>query len=83
MYTNNKNLFYNSFYPSTIKEWNNLAKEIKDTSSVTSLKYQLNRETRNRAPPKYYSAGSRQGQILPARLCMQCSSLHADLYGKI
>ena len=73
----------NSFYPSTSREWNNLAQEIKDASSVASFKYQLNRETRNRAPPKYYSAGSRKGQILHARLCMQCSSLNADLYCKI
>ena len=36
----------------------------------------------NRAPPKYYSAGSRKGQILHARLRMQCSSLNADLYRK-
>ena len=70
------------FYPSTIREWNNLAQEIKDASSVASFKYQLNRETRNRAPPKYYSAGSRKGQILHARLRMQCSSLNADLYRK-
>ena len=78
----NTNLFYNSFYPSTIREWNNLAQEIKDASSVASFKYQLNRETRNRAPPKYYSAGSRKGQILHARLRMRCSSLNADLYRK-
>ena len=78
----NTNLFYNSFYPSTIRKWNNLAQEIKDASSVASFKYQLNRETRNRAPPKYYLAGSRKGQILHARLRMQCSSLNADLYRK-
>ena len=36
IYTNT-NLFYNSFYPSTIREWNNLAQEIKDVSSVASL----------------------------------------------
>ena len=36
----------------------------------------------NRAPPKYYSAGSRTGPILHARLRMQCSSLIADLYRK-
>ena len=75
-------IIYNSFYPSTIREWNNLAQEIKDTSSVASSKYQLNKETRNRAPPKYYSAGLRKGQILHARLRMQCSSLNADLYRK-
>ena len=48
IYTN-LNLFYNSFYPSTIIEWNNLAQEIIDASSVASFKYQLDRETRNHA----------------------------------
>ena len=81
IYTNT-NLFYNSFYPTTIREWNNLAQEIKDASSVASFKYQFDRETRNCAPPKFYSAGSRKEQILHARLRMQCSSLNADLFGK-
>ena len=36
IYTNT-NLFYNSFYPSSIREWNNLAQEIKDASSVASF----------------------------------------------
>ena len=76
------NLFYNSFYSSAFREWNNLAQEIKDASSVASFKYQLNRETRNCAPHKYYSAGSRKGQIFHARLRMQCSSLNADFYRK-
>ena len=81
IYTNT-NLFYNSFYPSATREWNKLAQEIKDASSVASFKYQLNRETRNRAPPKYFSADSRKGQIFHARLRMQFSSLNADLYRK-
>ena len=37
IYTNT-NLFNNSFYPSRIREWNNLAQEIKDASSVASFK---------------------------------------------
>ena len=49
IYTNT-NLFYNSFHPSIITEWNNLAQGIKDASSGASFKYQLIRETRNRAP---------------------------------
>ena len=49
---------------------------------MASFKYQLKRETRNRAPPKYYTAGSRKGQILHARIQMQCSSPNADLYRK-
>ena len=74
--------FINLFYSPTIREWNNLALEIKDASSLASFKYQLNRETRDRASPKHYSAGSRLWQILHARICMQYSSLNTELYRK-
>ena len=74
------NLFYNSFFPSTIRAWNELADEIKATPSVASFKFQLNRNLTK--PPKYYNSGTRQGQILHARLRMQCSSLNPDLYRK-
>ena len=33
-------------------------------------------------PPKYYKAGSIIGQILQARLRMECSSLNAHLYSE-
>ena len=74
------NLFYNSFLPSTIRAWNELADEIKAAPSVASFKFRLNRNLTK--PPKYYNSGTRQGQILHARLRMQCSSLNADLYRK-
>ena len=76
----NTNLYYNSFYPSTIRDWNKLPQEIKASSSVASFKYQLNKDTQRRAPPKFFSAGSRLGQILHARIRMACSSLNSDLY---
>ena len=41
----NTNLYYNSFYPSTIRDWNNLPQEFKESSSVASFKYQLNKDT--------------------------------------
>ena len=78
----NTNLYYNSFYPSTIRDWNNLPQEIKQSTSVASFKYQLNKATQRRAPPKFFSAGSRLGQILHARIRMACSSLNSDLYRK-
>ena len=46
------NLYYNSFYPSTKRDWNNLPQEIKQSSSDASFKYQLNKDTQRRAPPK-------------------------------
>ena len=72
--------FYNSFLPSTIRAWNELADEIKAAPSVACFKFRLNRNLTK--PPKYYNSGTRQGQIIHARLRMQCSSLNADLYRK-
>ena len=74
------NLFFNSFFPSTIRAWNSLPQDIKDANTVTAFKYCLNRH--RRLPPKYYNAGSRIGQILHARLRMGCSSLNSHLYSK-
>lgn len=76
----NTNLYYNSFLPSTIRAWNSLDDEIKLSSSVAAFKYRLNRNIKR--PPSYFSVGSRIGQILHARLRMECSSLNSDLYRK-
>ena len=48
--------------------------------SVASFKFRLNRELRK--PPKYFNTGTRQGQILHARLRMEYSSLNAHLHKK-
>ena len=78
----NTNLYYNSFYPSTMRDWNNLPKEIKESSSVASFKYKLNKDTHRRAPPKLFSVGSRLGQILHARIRMACSWLNSHFNRK-
>ena len=74
------NLFLNSFFPSTIRAWNDLPNDTKNASSVASFKHRLNRNLKT--PPKYYNVGSRKGQILQARLRLECSSLNSDLYQK-
>ena len=76
----NTNLFYNSFFPSTIRAWNSLPEDIKQATSVASFKYRLNKDIKK--PPKYYNAGTRIGQILQARMRMECSSLNSHLYRK-
>ena len=48
--------------------------------SLASFKHRLNRNLK--PPPRYYNAGSRKGQILQARLRLECSSLNSDLYRK-
>ena len=74
----NTNLFRDSFFPSTTRAWNSLPNDIKQVTSVASFKYRLNKYLK--MPPKYYNSGTRIGQVLHARLRMQCSSLNADLY---
>ena len=72
--------FSDSFFPSTIKAWNSLPNEAKELSSVLAFKNYLNRNKLQ--SPYYFQVGSRFGQILHARLRMQCSALNADLYRK-
>ena len=71
------NLFCNSFIPSKIRAWNDLSDEIRTVPFVASFKYQLNNNLK-----KYHDTGSRLGQILHARLRMECSSLNAHHYRK-
>ena len=86
-----KLILYNSFLSSTSRAWNDLSGDIKAAPSVASLKYRRNRELhkppnfRNRElhkPPKHFNCGNRRGQILHARLRMDCSSLNGHLYKK-
>ena len=44
----NTNLFYNSFFLSSIQAWNDLSDEIKSSPSVSSFKYRLKRNDRFR-----------------------------------
>ena len=76
----NTNLFYNSFFPSTIRAWNDLSEDIKNSPSVAAFKYRLNRDTH--PPSKYFNAGSRMDQILHARIRMECSALNSHLCRK-
>ena len=57
-----------------------LPNEIKESTSVSAFKFQLNKNLPK--PPKYFNVGSRLGQVLQARLRMECSTLNADLYRK-
>ena len=76
--SSNTNLFYNSFFPSTIRARNSLLDDNKQAPSVAFFKYQLNKNMKR--PPKYYNVGLRIGQILHTRLRLECSSLNSHLY---
>ena len=69
----NTDLFNNSFFiPSPYETGITYPKKLK-SSSVASFKYQLNKDTQRRAPPKFFFAWSRLGQILHAKIQMACS----------
>ena len=71
------NLYYQSFLPSAIRNWNNLPIEIKQSDSVNSFKKHL---FKKKPVPKYYYIGNRRAQILHTRLRTNCSSLNIDLF---
>lgn len=70
--------YYNSFLPSTIREWNTLPEEQRNVPTLSSFKSQLNRPLT--CTPKFYYVGDRRLQILHTRLRTKCSSLNYDIY---
>ena len=76
----NSNLYYKSFFPSTIRAWNSLSDEIKSAPNVAAFKYCLNENLRK--PPRYFSCGMRMGHVLHARFRLECSLLNSHLYRK-
>ena len=74
----NFRLYFDSFLPSTIREWNNLPADVKSAQTLTSFKYKFKRNTPK--IPKYYFFGDRGNQILHTRLRTECSTLQFHLY---
>ena len=73
-------LYYKSFLPSCIREWNEIPLNIRNSTSLSSFKQQLNKN--NNKVPVYYSSGNRLLQIHHTRLRTKCSSLNQHLYSK-
>ena len=71
-------LYYSSFVPSAVREWNELPEVAKQISSLHSFKLFLNHD--RVAVSKYFYHGKRKAQILHTRLRTGCSSLNNDLY---
>ena len=74
------NQYFNSFLPSTIRDWNSRSEEHRNSTSVASFKHTLN-ET-NISVPKYFYVGDRRPQVLHTRLCTKCSALNYEIYLK-
>lgn len=72
------NIYYHSFLPSAIRDWNNLPFQAKHLDTLNSFKFYLNKDKLE--VPAYYYTGKRHAQILHTRLRTNCSSLNFDLF---
>ena len=70
--------FLKSYFPDTIRLWNNLNIDIKIAPSVEAFKNKLNKDVKS--PPNYFSMGSRKINIIMAKLRMNCSNLNSHLF---
>ena len=73
-------LYYNSFLPSTIREWNTLGSTVQSCPSVSSFKRKMS--TRQPVPNYHYLTVSQNGQILHARIRTIGGSLHYTLFSQ-
>lgn len=76
----NSQLYYKSFLPSVLRDWNDLPLETRDSPSISALKHELNNSLTQ--PPKFYLEGIRLGQVYHTRLRTNCSSLQQHLFSK-
>ena len=73
--------FDNSFFPKTIKEWNDLPDKFKEAPSSESFSARM--DSNKKKVPNWYTTGIRRPSILHARLRMLCSPLNDHLYSLI
>ena len=73
-------LYYNSFLPSTLRQWNDLSSETRQSTSLNSFKRLLKMD--KISVPQYYYYGNRKAQMLHTRLRTGCSALNFDLFIK-
>ena len=71
---------YRPFIPSTLRDWNSLAMDVRNSESVSSFKCSLNRDKPTKEPLFYI--GDRRLQVLHTRLRTNCSSLNHHLHAK-
>ena len=74
------NQYFNSFLPSTIRYWNSLSEEQRNSTSVASFKHTLNQT--HICVPKYFFVSEIRPQVLHTRLHAKCSALNYEIYLK-
>ena len=73
-------LYYNSFLPSAVRDWDNIPDDHRNVNSLMAFKNVLVRD--KPVAPEHYLFGNRKEQILHTRLRTNCSILNYDLYSK-
>lgn len=70
--------YENSFFPSTLRLWNELDLETRNSPTLIEFKHRI--KTVNGKPPNYSVARDRANEIAFTRIKHNCSSLKADLF---
>ena len=69
-----------SFFPSTVKLWNNLDQSIRQIPSFEQFKRHLANSKSTEKLPDYYHCGDRKSDIFMTKLRHKCTELKADLF---
>ena len=70
-------IYKKSFISSTIRDWNELNSDIRNSPSISTFK---NRIASKNDPPKFFCKGARSLNILHTKLTHNCSALNSDLF---
>ena len=74
------NRFLNSFFPSTIRLWNQLPSNIKEAESIHSFKSRLKKHLKFEKTESFYSYGDKRSNILHTRFRLGFTQLNFDLF---
>ena len=73
-------IYSKSVLPSSIKLWNDLNIETRNSDTLLSFKGKLRQQFNSPVVPKHYLEGERFLQIHHARIRNKCSNLNHDLF---
>ena len=76
----NYRLYYTSFVPPAVHDWNELPEQTRNAPSPNIFKNRL--KSNLITPPRYCNIAKRLGQIYHTRLRTACSPLHQHLHSK-
>ena len=77
----NSRLYYTSFLPSAVRDWNKLPEQTRNCPSLNIFKKRL--QSILNTPSQYYNTGKILVQMHHARLRTVCSPLRQHLHSKI